>query len=50
MHAEGNYSSRVINVPANFGGYQVQNEIVKDCGSEMGNEYKEPWPWIIYKI
>ena len=42
VHAEGNYSSRVINFPANFGGYQVQNEIVKDCGSEMGNEYKEP--------
>ena len=41
VHAEGTYSSRVINFPANFGGYQEQHEIVKDCDSEMGNEHNK---------
>ena len=41
VYGEGTYSSRVISFPANFGGYQVQNEIVKDRGSGTGNEYIE---------
>ena len=45
---EGTYSSRVINFPANFGGYQVQNEMAKDCGSETGNEYIEHSYWMLW--